>query len=207
MAGKGSAPGERRGGRQKGSPNTLPDLRALTLKALMQAGGVEYLTRQATENPGPFLGLLGKVMPREVHAELTGELRIRQEVRRDLVEKVIVLMRAPEPQEASSVIDATPLPAITHNPDTMLKAARNAPRESLSRSKENARAEGAAITGAVLQRASAMHLERAGNASGRSSTPGYIREAMQRIDGTGARAEAPTPRASAREAAPPGDAT
>ena len=199
MAGKGSAPGERRGGRQAGTPNTLPDLRALTLKALLKAGGVEYLTRQAVENPGPFLGLLGKVMPREVHAELSGELRIRQEVRRDLVEKVIILMRAPEPQEAGHVIDATPLPAIAHNPDTMLKAARNAPRESLSRSKENARIEGAAITSGVLQRASAMHLERSVAAAGGSNPRGYIQEAIDRIDGTGARTEAQAPRVGAPE--------
>jgi hypothetical protein len=206
----GSKPGERRGGRQKGSPNTLPDLRALTLKALMQAGGVEYLTRQAAENPGPFLGLLGKVMPREVHAELTGELKIRAEVRRDLVEKVIVLMRVPEPQDTNDVIESKPLPAIAHTPDTMLKAARNAPRESLSRSKENARAEGAAITAGVMQRASAMHLERSGKGS---KSGGYMEEAIARIDGTGAQGTqrrvaqgAPIPRASARDGAAGPDA-
>lgn len=165
------------GGRQKGSSNVLPDLRALTLKALMKAGGVEYLTRQAAENPGPFLGLLGKVMPREVHAELSGELKIRAEVRRDLVEKVIVLMRAPEPETQGNVIDATPLPALAHTPDTMLKAQRNAPRESLSRAKENARAEGSAITSGILQRASAMHLE------SKTEPTGYAEQALHRVDG------------------------
>lgn len=200
----GSKPGERRGGRQAGTPNQLPDLRALTLKALMKAGGVEYLTRQAAENPGPFLGLLGKVMPREVHAELSGELKIRAEVRRDLVEKVIVLMRA-EPAETSAgaLIEATPLPAIAHTPDTMLKAQRNAPRESLSRSKENARAEGAAITAGVMQRASAMHLERSGKPSG----GGYMQEALDRIDGVKAAPRPEPSRAHARDPAAPGDVT
>jgi len=173
----------------------------------MKAGGVEYLTRQAAENPGPFLGLLGKVMPREVHAELTGELKIRAEVRRDLVEKVIVLMRVPEPTEHDgNVIEAKPLPAIAHAPDTMLKAARNAPRESLSRSKENARAEGAAITGGVMQRASAMHLERSGKGAAGSHPGGYMAEAIARIDGVGAAQRAPAPRAPAREGAPGPDA-
>src|SRR6185369_10688190 len=96
----GSKPGERRGGRQKGTPNQLPDLRAITLKALMRAGGVDYLVRQASDNPMGFMSLLGRVMPREAHVELTGELKVRQEVRRDLVEKVIVLMREPTGQDA-----------------------------------------------------------------------------------------------------------
>jgi hypothetical protein len=195
MAGKGSAPGERRGGREKGTPNMLPDLRALTLKALMKAGGVDYLERQAHENPGPFLGLLGKVMPREATLELTGELRIRQEVRRDLVEKVIVLMQMPHEQDARNpALEASqaPLPAITHNPDTMLKAQRNGPRETLSRAKENARIEGAAITSGVMQRASAMHLERNGKGAKGSDTPAYLREAMQRIDGVRGNADALT---------------
>ena len=76
MAGKGSAPGERRGGREKGTPNMLPDLRAITLKALMKAGGVDYLERQAHENPGPFLGLLGKVMPTQVSSEDDKNIRV-----------------------------------------------------------------------------------------------------------------------------------
>jgi hypothetical protein len=159
MAGKGSAPGERRGGRQKGTPNQLPDLRNLTLRALMAAGGVEYLTAQAHANPGPFLGLLGKVMPRESHVELSGELKVRAEVRRDLVEKLIVLMAAPAVQSEARETPAPPLPAIAHKPDAMLKAQASQGREELSRRAENARREGlSAVTGAV-HRAAAMHAE------------------------------------------------
>lgn len=29
-------------------------------------GGVEYLARQAVDNPGPFMTLLGKVLPMQV---------------------------------------------------------------------------------------------------------------------------------------------
>jgi hypothetical protein len=130
----------------------------MTLKALMQAGGVEYLARQAEENPGPFLGLLGKVLPRETHMELSGELKVRAEVRRDLVEKLIVLMAAPamERQERTTP-DA--LPAITHKPDAMLKAQASQARSSLSRRAENARREGVATVGGAVHRAAAMQTE------------------------------------------------
>jgi len=40
-------------------------LREMILQALTDqpGGGVEYLKRQAVENPGPFMTLLGKVLP------------------------------------------------------------------------------------------------------------------------------------------------
>lgn len=67
----GSKPGERRGGRQKGTPNkTTALLKDAILKAAEQAGGGEglvgYLEQQAKLNPGPFLSLLGKVLPMQV---------------------------------------------------------------------------------------------------------------------------------------------
>lgn len=158
----GTPKGERWGGRAKGTPNMLPDLRAITLKALMKAGGVDYLVRQSEENPMGFLSLLGRVMPRESHVELTGELKVRQEVRRDLVDKVLVLMQAPEPHHTTNNgIEGThrALPAITHVPDTMLKASLTQDREGLSRRGENARREGASVLTGVVQRAAAMHIE------------------------------------------------
>ena len=71
--------GENRGnagkGRPKGSPNkTTSLLKDAILQAAEQAGGdggiVGYLTLQATENPGPFMSLLGKVLPQQ---QLLGE--------------------------------------------------------------------------------------------------------------------------------------
>lgn len=119
----------------------------MTLRALIQAGGVDYLERQAHENPAPFLALLGRVMPREVHTELTAEVRIRQEVRRDLVQKLVVMLGASSSSE--------PLPAIAHESQVMLSASTD--REQLSRRAENARRESlATVAGAVL-RAAAMH--------------------------------------------------
>lgn len=58
-------------GRPKGLPNkTTALLKDAILKAGEAAGGKEglvgYLTTQAKANPGPFLSLLGKVMPLQV---------------------------------------------------------------------------------------------------------------------------------------------
>lgn len=36
--------------------------------ALSDAGGRAYLARQAAENPGPFLTLVGRIVPKEIHA-------------------------------------------------------------------------------------------------------------------------------------------
>ena len=68
-----SLPGERRGGRQKGTPNkSTALLKDAILLAAQKAGGdtdtglVDYLTIQASENPGPFMSLLGKVLPMQL---------------------------------------------------------------------------------------------------------------------------------------------
>ena len=68
------APGIKTGGRQKGTPNkTTALLKDAILKAAEQAGNkigheglVSYLEHQAAENPGPFMSLLGKVLPMQV---------------------------------------------------------------------------------------------------------------------------------------------
>ena len=59
------------GGRPKGTPNkTTALLKDAILQAADKAGGAEglvgYLTQQASENPGPFMALLGKVLPMQV---------------------------------------------------------------------------------------------------------------------------------------------
>ncbi len=80
----------RRGpGRPKGSPNKLPaSVKEAILKAGEAAGGAEglvgYLTTQAIQNPGPFLSLLGKILPMQVTGEQDGPLQIR------LIERIIV---------------------------------------------------------------------------------------------------------------------
>jgi hypothetical protein len=54
-------------GRVKGVPNKVTGaLKDMVLQALAGAGGVEYLQKQATENPTAFLTLVGKVLPLQV---------------------------------------------------------------------------------------------------------------------------------------------
>jgi hypothetical protein len=68
---RGSMPGERRGGRQAGTPNKIPNaVREMILEALDGAGGVEYLRQQAKDNPGAFLTLIGKVLPKDIRADV-----------------------------------------------------------------------------------------------------------------------------------------
>lgn len=55
------------GGRPKGVPNkNTKALKDMILGALENAGGEEYLTKQANANPQAFLGLIGKVLPTEL---------------------------------------------------------------------------------------------------------------------------------------------
>lgn len=59
-------------GRPKGSPNkTTALLKDAILQAADKAGGkaglIGYLETQAKENPGPFLSLLGKVLPLQIN--------------------------------------------------------------------------------------------------------------------------------------------
>jgi hypothetical protein len=62
-------------GRKKGTPNKdNAAIKDMIRHALDGAGGVEYLIRQAEENPGPFMGLIGKIIPAEVSAKVEGRI-------------------------------------------------------------------------------------------------------------------------------------
>lgn len=68
-------------GRKKGVPNkTTALLKDAILEAAKEAGGegglVGYLTLQARTNPGPFMSLLGKVLPMQVTGLNDGPLKI-----------------------------------------------------------------------------------------------------------------------------------
>jgi hypothetical protein len=72
-----SLPGERRGGRQKGTPNKADaTIKEMVIKALHHAGGVDYLARQAEQNPVAFMGLVGRVLPLQVTGESGGPVHI-----------------------------------------------------------------------------------------------------------------------------------
>jgi hypothetical protein len=69
------------GGSRKGVPNkTTALLKDAILKAAENAGGkdglIGYLQVQATANPGPFMALLGKVLPMQVTGADGGAVQI-----------------------------------------------------------------------------------------------------------------------------------
>jgi hypothetical protein len=58
-------------GRVKGSKNKVTrELKEMILGALDQAGGMDYLAARAIDTPGPFLALVGKVLPMTVQGDL-----------------------------------------------------------------------------------------------------------------------------------------
>jgi hypothetical protein len=70
-------------GRAKGTPNkTTALLKDAILQAAEGAGGKEglvgYLTAQAEANPGPFLTLLGKVLPMQVTGADGGPIQFQK---------------------------------------------------------------------------------------------------------------------------------
>jgi hypothetical protein len=80
-------------GRGKGTPNkTTKLLKDAILKAAEQAGQdiandedglVAYLKQQANDNPGPFMALLGKVLPTQVTGEGGAPIQVVTGVPRD----------------------------------------------------------------------------------------------------------------------------
>lgn len=59
--------GKKTGGRQPGTPNKVTtEVKEMILMALAGAGGVDYLIARAQDTPGPFLALVGKVLPLQV---------------------------------------------------------------------------------------------------------------------------------------------
>lgn len=84
MANQGPKQGPNRGNAGKGRPKGAPNKTTALLKdAILQAatdahrdGLVGYLTEQANNNPGPFLSLLGKVLPMQLAGDPDNPLRI-----------------------------------------------------------------------------------------------------------------------------------
>lgn len=72
-------------GRKKGTPNKVnAALKDMILQALaeQEGGAVEYLKVQAMLNPGPFMSLLGKVLPTQItgDAEQPVAIKITREI-------------------------------------------------------------------------------------------------------------------------------
>ena len=78
----GGSAGNRGKGRKPGIPNkTTSLLKDAILQAAEQAGGeggmIGYLTAQAADNPGPFMALLGKVLPMQIAGDAENPLTVR----------------------------------------------------------------------------------------------------------------------------------
>lgn len=72
---KGTRPPNAGKGRPRGVPNKITsDLKAMVLGALDDAGGREYLARQAEENPGPFMALVGKCLPKDLNVDANAQV-------------------------------------------------------------------------------------------------------------------------------------
>ncbi len=55
----------------KGVPNKLTaSIKSMVTEALEKAGGVDYLVKQAKETPGPFMALVGKLLPMQVSGDI-----------------------------------------------------------------------------------------------------------------------------------------
>lgn len=76
-------------GRPKGSVNkTTALLKDAILKAATDAGNGDmaaYLQQQAVENPGPFMALLGKVLPMQVTGEDGDAIKVVHKIERVIV--------------------------------------------------------------------------------------------------------------------------
>lgn len=87
------AAGKKTGGRQRGTPNKVSrDLKAAILEAAEQAGEsfgpdgmVSYLKAQATLTPGPFMALLGKVLPTTLAGDASSPIEMVHKIERAIV--------------------------------------------------------------------------------------------------------------------------
>ena len=71
--------GEKKENQGKRGPGKITrELKEMILGALDDAGGQEYLTKQANDNPNAFLALVGKVLPMTISGGgKDGEILVR----------------------------------------------------------------------------------------------------------------------------------
>jgi hypothetical protein len=86
--------GKKYGGRKKGTPNkTTQDMKSAILEAFERAGGADYLTMLAKDEPRTFVTLLAKVLPNEnINANIDlSDMTQRLQEGRDRVAKLRVV--------------------------------------------------------------------------------------------------------------------
>lgn len=77
---KSGQPRPAKAGRKKGSANKVTvEIRDMIRGALDDAGGRKYLKAQSKANPVAFMGLIGKIIPADVNAKLTGSITVTWE--------------------------------------------------------------------------------------------------------------------------------
>ena len=81
------APAKAGPGRPKGSRNKITnDIRQMVQTALSNAGGVDYLTQQAHENPKAFLPLVAKLLPNRIEGDSDNPLRVIHTITRRIID-------------------------------------------------------------------------------------------------------------------------
>lgn len=76
---RGSKPGERRGGRKKGTPNKITKTVTEAIDAaFVKVGGADYLARVAESDPRAFCALLGKRLPKDVNLDMQGSFIVER---------------------------------------------------------------------------------------------------------------------------------
>src|SRR6185369_7553370 len=71
-------------GKPKGAVNkNTREIKEMILGALSRVGGEDYLARQAELNPVAFMGLVGKVLPMQVHGTGAGGALVVKFVKSD----------------------------------------------------------------------------------------------------------------------------
>ena len=67
------------GGRAKGTQNKITrEIKEMIVTALEEVGGVEYLKQRAVDTPGPFLTLVGKVLPLQLTGDRNNPIAIQE---------------------------------------------------------------------------------------------------------------------------------
>ena len=83
MARKNLPPGP---GRPKGVPNKVTTaVKEMVVQALDELGGVEYLKKQAKENPTAFMTLVGKIIPTQIAGDPENPLKVIERIERVIV--------------------------------------------------------------------------------------------------------------------------
>lgn len=110
-----SRPGERRGGRAKGVPNKVDaSIKEMVLGALSDVGGRKYLAQRAIDTPGPFLALVGKILPTQLVGTDDGSPITLHLIAAQTVSAEAVLIEEPKRQpqtiegEAVNLLDLPP---------------------------------------------------------------------------------------------------